>query len=275
MSSNFCHVLRGTIHSFSSDIVDYKCISNLNGYYLGLYNFPTREDVMLLNFSDTSITLLDSTHAYDTTDYVLVKSKFILATIKICVRVDSIEYDFLFDTGSSFFLSLTQNDKHKKEKDTAIHGFVSMDASGMVIDTVVYQKTDAVTMTSFDSIKGTIDYKKKLSSPNMGMKFIANFDWIIDRGREKIYVKKIKDYQDEDIYSNYYRVDVIDTTLQISFLPLAETEYELFSIIDSANGEKVNMGNICKMSALLNKKNGFKDNQMVILPPRSAKRIKK
>jgi hypothetical protein len=36
------------------------------------------------------------------------------------------------------------------------------------------------------------------------------------------------------------------------------------------NGEKVNAYNIYKMRELLNKENGFKDNEIVILPPKKT-----
>ena len=256
-----------TIMSVSSDTVTLKCISGIHGYYLGMYAFPKRKNTMLLNFSDTTITLLDSIDRYDTANFMLVKSFFSNgATIRVYLTIDSVEYGFLFDTGSNGFLSLSQHEKHKKENDVAMAGFVTIDASGIVIDTSIIQQANTIIMGNLDSIKGTVDYKTKLTSPIMGMKFISNFDWIIDRYRKEIYAKKIKDIEYEDIVPNGYRVDAFDTTLQISLLPVGETEYQLFSIIDSVNGEKVNTDNICQMRELLNKRNGFKDNKIVILP---------
>jgi hypothetical protein len=100
--------------------------------------------------------------------------------------------------------------------------------------------------------------------PIMGMEFISHFDWIIDMYNGKIYVKQITDIGS---FFNPYRVSIFNATLQISSLPLGTTDYQLFSIIDSINGVKVDVNNICQMMELLNKENGFKNNKIIILPP--------
>ena len=267
----------GKVASASSDTNTYRCIDIMSLYrpILGLYTFPRRKNTMLLNFSDTTIMLLDSLGQYDTTGFMLVKSTNLWSGIKIYVMVDSIEYEFNFDTGNNGFLSLPQSEKHKKENDISIVGFTSVDVSGIVIDTITIQNTDAISIGNLDSMQGTISYRKKITQPNMGMEFISQFDWIIDRYRGKVYAKKIKDTKYDTInYQKYYRVDALNGTLRISLLPVGETEYQLFSIIDSVNGEKVTTENICQMVKLLNKPNGFKDNELVILPPKN-KEIKK
>jgi hypothetical protein len=83
-----------------------------------------------------------------------------------------------------------------------------------------------------------------------------------------MYAKQIKnmDYKEVSL-DDYYRVDIFDNVLQICLLPKNETAYQLFSTIDSVNGEKVNAENICLMRELLNSKNGFKNNEIVILLP--------
>jgi hypothetical protein len=277
----------GELISISNNTVTPLCVlSNANMLCLGLYTFPKRNDVMLLNFSDTSIAILDSTIAYDTTDFMLIKSHFEGNKIKVCVTVDSIDYYFLFDTGAGGFLFLPkykerkrvcsngicdyiyshlQYEKHKKDNDVSITGFWAKDASGMVNDTVITQQTNTITMGRLDLIEGNLLYTKKSTLPIMGMAFISHFDWIIDRHNKKLYAKKIKVFEYEDYFSSHYATVILDTTLQISLLPIGETKYQLFSIIDSVNGEKVTIDNICQMKELLNKENGFTDNEIVIL----------
>jgi len=192
--------------------------------------------------------------------------------------VDSIEYAFLFNTGDKQSLTLpycgkykecssekcdyfdVQYEKHKKENDIYIASYRNTN----IIDTLVIQQINPITMGYLDSITGNIIYSKRTKQPIVGMAFISQFDWIIDSQKGKIYAKKIKETQ---AFVNPYHVSVFDTSLRISLLPVGETEYELFSIIDSVNGEKVNAENICQMRELLNKKDGFKNNQIVILPP--------
>ena len=267
----------GKAASVSSYVATYSRCTNIikidNKPMLGLFAFPNRRNVMLLNFSDTTIMLLDLFgQDYDTTGFMRVKSNDLYSRIEIYLTVDSVEYEFLFDTGYNGFLSLPQSEKHKKENDVSIVGFTSIDISGIVIDTITIQHTNTLSMGYWDSMEGTIRYAKK-STPNMGMEFISCFDWIIDRCRGKVYARKIKDTKCDTVsYQIQYAVLALDTTLQVIRLPLGETEYQLFSIIDSVNGEKVTMENICQMQGLLNKPNGFKDNEMVILPPPQLKK---
>jgi hypothetical protein len=259
----------GHLIYISSDTIVPKCESkktyNRGKFTITPHIFLSFHNIMLLNFSDTSITILDSTVIYDTTDFTLIKSKFFVSRFQIYLTVDSIEYKFLFDTGSELFLSLPDYEKHKKDDDIHIAGYYGKDLAGLLIDTLVEQQTNSIKMGDLDSIKGTILYVKGSTMPNMGMKFISNFDWIIDEHREKVYTKKIKDAQPFEM--DRYRVTVFDTTLQISLLPVGETKYQLFSIIDSVNEEKVTANNICQMRTLLNKEDGFKNNRIVVRDP--------
>ena len=136
------------------------------------------------------------------------------------------------------------------------------------IDTLINQHTNTIKINNYDSIEGSILYaKNKAFRPTVGMKFISQYDWIIDMHEDKIYARKIKNREYKLSTQNYYLVNIYDTTLHISLLPVGETQYRPFSIIDSVNGVKVTMDNICQMKRLLNKENGFKDNEIVVLPP--------
>ena len=271
----------GLLTSLSNDSIISKCTSenNKNRFHFGRNAFPKWKDVMLLSFSDTSITLLDSLGQYDTTGFTSVKSMFTCQGYLVCLMIDSIEYEFVFNTGNEGFLSIPQYDiyykngkynyiysnpeheKHKKDNDVSLK-YID---NNIGIDTMIVQQTNTITFGDLDFITGNVFYTKDFFQPVMGMAFISQFDWIIDRYKEKIYAKKIKEVDKKDVSFNYYQVNVFDTTLQISLLPVYETEYQLFSIIDSVNGEKVNANNICQMKDLLNKRNGFKDNRIGVL----------
>jgi len=84
-------------------------------------------------------------------------------------------------------------EKHKKENDTSMVNFWNSGMLKMVMDTMITQQTNTVTMSDLDSITGNILYSNKINHPVMGMQFISQFDWIIDRYSGKIYAKKIKD----------------------------------------------------------------------------------
>ena len=321
IASDFFHFknLVGVVTAVSNDtlIPKYTCENKQNRFTIGKDIFPGWENnIMLLRFSDTTITLLDSVGRYDTTGFTFVQSLFSCRGFEIWLTIDSIEYAFLFDTDSKDFLSLpqyaehqkcafidnnfkcehfyVQYEKHKKENDTSIITYRKKNYSTIlndvittnykkedyskvsIVDTLITQQTNTITVGNLNSLSGEIHYTKKINRPTMGMQFISQYDWIIDNYRNKVYAKKIKNTEYRNLYPNYYQVDVFDSsTLQISLLPVDETKYQLFSIIDSVNGEKVNANNICQMRKLLNKKNGFIDNEMVILPPKETNLLKR
>ena len=255
----------GRLESISNDSIVSECMpkSNENRFRLGTDAFPKGNDIMLLSFSDTTITLLDSLGQYDTTGFTTVQSDFRCIGLVVDLTVNGIKDKFFFRTDNKDFLTMQLYKKHKKESDVSVNYIKRNDANNLVIDTLIVQQTNTIKFGDLDSMEGNI-YYKKIDRPIMGMAFISQFDWIIDMNKGKMYAKKIKEIEH---YSNHYQVNVFDSTLRISSLPVGETEYQLFSIIDSVNGEKVTMENICQMSELLNKPNGFKENEMVILPP--------
>jgi hypothetical protein len=191
------------------------------------------KNIMFLNFSDTTIILWDSVGTYDTIGFTFVQSLFSCKGHEIWLTIDSIEYAFLFNTDASKeFLSLpqyakhrkcsfvdnnfrcdhfyVQYEKHKKENDTDIASHSELNYSIILsdimttkykkenyskffIDTLIIQQTNTITMGDLDSISGKVIYAKNITRPTMGMKFISQFDWIIDRYNGKVYAKKIKE----------------------------------------------------------------------------------
>ena len=178
----------GIITSISNDTITLE--DNQNRFIVGRDAFPNSEVAMLLSFSDTTITLFNPYVIYDTTVFSCVKSMFSCTGFTVYLTVDSIEYAFLFDTGSKTSLSLPKYEKHKKENDIFVANYSKQDISNTVIDTLIMQQTNTITMGDLNDISGNILYKKKLSQPVMGMAFISRFDWIIDTNKKKIYVKK-------------------------------------------------------------------------------------
>jgi hypothetical protein len=243
---------------------------------LGFKSMPKYNQVLMLNFSDTSMALYDSTMIYDTTEYVRIKGTFwdkkfgILATPLIYLTIDSIEYDFVFDIGSQFSLSLASKNHlaHMKEDEIYMDGMLFRDASGRVIsDTVVIQKNSYITFADWDdTIEATVMFMNEITHNNMGITFISGFDWIIDKFRDAIYIKPLYRNMIISVKNQEYTVNIVDTSLIISTRILKNNpQLPLFSVIDSVNGKKVTMENICEIKTLLNKKDAFNENEVVIL----------
>lgn len=160
--------LVGVAISMSNDTIISEHGSKKSPFTIGqdvLYNWA---NTMFLSFSDTTITLLDSNSLYDTTGFILIKSLFTCRGLTVCLTIDSIEYSFLFKTGSKGFLSLPQHVEHQEHS--------------------IW--TNAITMGDLSSITGDILYSNKITHPVMGLAFISQFDWIIDIYKGKIYAKK-------------------------------------------------------------------------------------
>ncbi|MDR0365134.1 MAG: hypothetical protein LBH92_09015 [Bacteroidales bacterium] len=103
--------------------------------------------------------------------------------------MDSIEYDFLFNTGSKEFLTLPQREKEDDLSETSPR---EKENAEMIIDTLITQQTDVATIGDLDPITGVVRYSKGVRQPIVGRDFISRFDWIIDRNKGKIYVKRIE-----------------------------------------------------------------------------------
>ena len=215
---------------------------------------------LLLNFSDTTMMLLDSNAIYDTIGYFRVDS-IVLTCIspipRINLIVDSIPYKFLFGTGSNARLILSDKTLHRKEEEIIGVGRLGYDMSGEMVDTVSIS-VNPVVMYGMDTLNTPIYFFKSIKRNNMGLGFIKHFDWIIDRKRNVMYAKPIspiiKEGEDMSKKIISYETDVTeDGKLTIVFHKLnQEKVYPLGTIIKSVNGEAITAENICDYKKKLN-----------------------
>lgn len=181
VESDFFHFknLVGVVTSLSNDTTTLNCTPEKNSRRFVINDILLDwKNAMLLSFSDTIITLFDSISMYDTTDFTLVKSLFTCKGIEIYLTINSIEHAFLFSTASKDFLTLSQYSEHRSESDA--------------IDTLIIPRTNTIIMGNMVFIEENIYYTKEIHHSVMGVAFISHFDWIIDKYRQKIYVKKIR-----------------------------------------------------------------------------------
>lgn len=236
---------KGFCHQKSK--LEYKCIglSLAPGYY---------GHTFLLSFSDTSMQLLDSNTAYDTTGYVRVPADFSLKVPQIRMKIDSIERKFLFDTGCNMFIFLKNHNAHAKPDDIAFFGKIGQDASGTISDTTYLQARRIQTFGTYsDSVP--IFFIKQFRFNIMGLALISNYDWIIDRQHKVMYAKKIHSIEGFSLDSiPRYNVKECDNYLEIIRIPILENGQVLpmGSRIRSVNGEPITMDNICYYKRLLN-----------------------
>ena len=215
---------------------------------------------LLLNFSDTTMMLLDSNAIYDTIGYYRIEAD-IDKLIKIKLVVDTIPYEFMFDTGSNSCLTLKDKTLHRKEEEIIGVGRLGYDMSGAVIDTISIS-VNPIVIGNMDTLKTSVHFMKIINHNNMGMEFIKHFDWIIDKKRNVMYAKPISPIMEEgekltDITS-YITDATEDGKLTIVFHKLnQEKVYPLGTIIKSVNGEAITAENICDYKKKLNNTNDW------------------
>ena len=226
---------------------------------VGLSMLPNYYQTLCLNFSDSTIQILDSNTIYDTTGYHRVPALFCSRDgtqhyniPRITLQIDSQDVDFLFDTGAGLCLAVKGYASHAKENDIACTGKIGRDASGIVTDTTYLQSAYIPTFSN-DTDSVWICYMQNISLNVMGLEFISCYDWIIDRKQEKMFAKRVA-YKNCNIHEvPLYGVGTDnDTTLIITRVPYPNPNgYPIGSIISTVNGENVSKDNICEMKRLL------------------------
>ncbi|MBO7465773.1 MAG: hypothetical protein J6T56_07995, partial [Bacteroidales bacterium] len=95
---------------------------------------PNYYQTLCLNFSDSTIQILDSNTIYDTTGYHRVPALFCSRDgtqhyniPRITLQIDSQDVDFLFDTGAGLCLAVKGYASHAKENDIACTGKIGRD----------------------------------------------------------------------------------------------------------------------------------------------------
>lgn len=233
--------------------------SKMDYRMVGLQMLPNYYQTLCLNFSDSTIQILDSNTIYDTTGYYRVPALFCsrdgaqyYSIPRITLKIDSLDVDFLFDTGADICLALKEYATHAKENDIACVGKIGRDASGIVIDTTFLQSAHIHTFGN-DTDSVWICYMQNLSLNVIGLEFISCYDWIIDRNQKKMFAKRVA-YKNCNIHEmSLYGVEADnDTTLMITRTPYPNSNgYPIGSIISTVNGEKVSRDNICEMKRFL------------------------
>lgn len=226
---------------------------------VGLQMLPNYYQTLCLNFSDSTIQILDSNTIYDTTGYYRVPALFCsrdgaqhYSIPRITLKIDSMDVDFLFDTGADICLAVKGHASHAKENDIACTGKIGRDASGIVIDTTFLQSAHIHTFGN-DTDSVWICYMQNLSLNVIGLEFISCYDWIIDRNQKKMFAKRVA-YKNCNIHEmSLYGVEADnDTTLMITRTPYPNSNgYPIGSIISTVNGEKDSRDNICEMKRFL------------------------
>ncbi len=238
---------------------------------------------LLLTFSDTTITLLDTNSIYDTTGYIKLDVNFktnngFSSNIpQVKLVIDTTLYEFMFDTGSDAYIILSDKTLHRKEKEIVYVGEYFYDLSGAVIDTVSIS-VNPVVMSGMDTLNTPIMFMKSINHNNMGIRFISQFDWIIDKHKGVMYAKPIfpiiKERGESIKLKAYKTKETTDGNLTIVAHKLnQEKVYPLGTIIKSVNGEAITAENICDYKKKLNNTNDWSKLELEVELPQEKEEI--
>lgn len=129
-------------------------------------------------------------------------------------------------------------------------------ASGIKTSEMSIVKDNNISMIDFSGIKSDIIYLKELPNNLMGLSFIKNFNWIIDKKAGKMYFKPISGKQliSQIISRKPILVASYQNKLKIIFLKKQEaaSKYKIGDEIISINNEPITSENLCEMQNLLN-----------------------
>ncbi len=231
--------------------------SKLNKKMASMDFMTAKNQTLLINFSDTTITLLDSNMVYDTTDYIRLNAYFKLAKKYPIVRldIDDTIYDFYFDTGSNANLILGDSGMVAKENDRILFGYLGKDISGNICDSVICRMS-TVKMDNEYSCQEEIMHIKSFNHNNMGMQFISHYDWILDRNNSKIYAKLIRPHDADNISDGktFYKVGVVEDRLEIVTHRLGQDSLlPIGTVVKSVGGVAITSENICEYKDMVNK----------------------
>lgn len=219
------------------------------------------------DFSNSYIKTIDENFNKDGFFSIESKFKFFGNKIEIKLSIDNFEYWFTFDTGYAEFIHLSKHNLKNKPIDIeTINLFVDLKPkrdTGSIYTDLDIKIADKLVF------KGQVITFNDVESDLIGMKFIKNFDWIIDHPNKKIYAKPrhIFDTINNSFidYSKYkYASKIIDSEITIVGKAVSETRYQLGDVIISINNKMVTNENICKMQELLSTSSNWEALNLIV-----------
>lgn len=197
-------------------------------------------------------------------DYELVNAEFKNYNIFLNLNINGQSYKALFDTGFSGFFVLPNGPFDAKKSFTILGNYFSTANSDISGRTDFYEKIP-FEMGNMSCFGNVIVANASIPSNIVGLKFIKNFNWIIDYQNEKIYAKRnsntVSTYFDE-IKNNYIKLE--DNSIKISAIKEGSSQYTLNSEIIKVQNSPVTNMNICDMKKLLTSISDWEKLQVIV-----------
>lgn len=238
--------------NFKFDCFDF--LSNKRQGVLGLDAFLGSESLMMLNFEEGSLSFIDREEDLKLDEFKKVRSSFKYGSIWLQLRIGNVWDYYIFDTGAEFFMSKKENPfKDEILSEDSFKSVNIMSGNSIVPSETIFYKDQNVYATGLQIDNNIIQINKNLNSNILGYEFIKNYNWIIDFKRNKVYAKKIRNFNSDKFFNDLEDVENLAAAMngKLMIIYSRNKNYIVGDIIRSINGEKVTNENICEMQKKL------------------------
>jgi len=238
--------------NFKFDCFDF--LSNKSQGVLGLDAFLGSESLMMLNFEEGSLSFIDREEDLKLDEFKKVRSSFKYGSIWLQLRIGNVWDYYIFDTGAEFFMSKKENPfKDEILSEDSFKSVNIMSGNSIVPSETIFYKDQNVYATGLQIDNNIIQINKNINSNILGYEFIKNYNWIIDFKRNKVYAKKIRNFNSDKFFNDLEDVENLAVAMNGNLMIIysRNKNYIVGDIIRSINGEKVTNENVCEMQKKL------------------------
>lgn len=250
------------IIAFNQEQITNLCIEGAKRRYdgiLGLDAFVNSKTPVMLDYENGVIMILNKLPNLN--DYIEVDSEIIKNRIILNAEINNVKIRLLFDTGSDAYMVLSQNPFLDEQEDLAFEtGMITANnIKSYPLNNVYVNRT--INVGGIQCDENLISIIESFKTNGVGIQFINKYNWIIDFKHEKVYAKKIKDFDSSDFIkrmsSAKYKVIAKDGKVIIFHKNDPQNKFNVGDEIISIDGTLVSKENMCEFQELLNSNNDW------------------
>jgi hypothetical protein len=244
-------------HTYMRDSI--SCSDKYFSGIIGIFPFYGENAILEINFDKKNISVLSKD--FDKTDFEEIESKLKKGHFYIRLNIAGVEDYYFFDTGNNDAIvvnstSVNLNNFIPTEEREGIIFFTAKEFDNYS-ELKIYK--DFEIKTSSHTVKSNIHISSSITTPNVGMRFIQQFNWILDFKNKKIYAQKRANLIQSEKSQPDYLVYPKENKLVIFHKNKNANKYKLGDEIISVNDVQVKSDNICEIQNLLNQTTEWND----------------
>lgn len=257
-SSSLVNTRYKTMYSIPDESNKFSCSTYKMDGILGMDFYYGAKKPILLDYESNTVKILENFDKNAYADYYEVDVKFkglLFKHIFIEILVNGKKEKFLFDTGATD-ATLYMKTPNKGIKSDFVFESMIFTASGIKNSIMNAVINNNISLENLSGLKSDIIYLNDLPNNLMGLSFIKNFNWIIDKKRSKMYFKPIsgRQFSSEIMARKSILVTAYQNKLNVVFLNKLKnkTKFKIGDEIISINNQTITPKNLCEMQNLLN-----------------------